>query len=339
MGQQLNTVSINQFTDLITRKWSIRNTFVERGIVQKLFIYTDESANTGDVRRFTDIDVETFAKIKPQGVAAAKATVQYGYEVDMTARRFAREIDITWEMRRYNKQPEVMAQITSLSHFCPNRMELDLTQRITFATATSYTDQDGISVTTTVGDGLALVSAVHTLTGSTSTYSNVITGNPVFSRGGLEIAESQTNTQIVSNFGERRVMNFNTIISSDDPNSCNEIKRFIKSTTDVDQNNPSVINVYKDKYSHVILPYLATAADGTYDSTKAKYWGLIAAGQGMAGWQAYIGIWESPNLKTPAPGNNGEDVHTDNWTYGARCSYGIATVTGKGFMLSTGLGV
>jgi hypothetical protein len=36
---------------------------------------------------------------------------------------------------------------------------------------------------------LALISTVHTLTGSATTYSNQITGNPQFSKGALENAE------------------------------------------------------------------------------------------------------------------------------------------------------
>jgi len=334
----LNTVTISQMTDVINREWSVQSKYKELGLAKQLFITEDISANTGDTRRYTEIDPETFAAVKEEGVDASKAEVYRGYEKDMVARRFAREIDITWEMRKYNKNPEIMNKITSLAHFCPQRMEIDLTHRISFMTATSYTDMDGQTVATTVGDGLALVSASHTLNGSSTTFSNVITGNPIFSKGGLEVAELQGNTQIFSQYGERRVMDFNTIVTTDDPTTVNNVKQFLQSTTDVDQNNSAVINVYKGKYRHLALPYLATDAAGAYDSTKKAYWALIAAGQGQAGWQAYCGIWEAPMLKTPAPGNNGEDVHNDNWVYGTRCAYGIATVSPRGFLGSTGAG-
>jgi|TARA_Y100000296_G_scaffold70264_1_gene84791 hypothetical protein len=334
----LNIVTISQFTDVINRNWSVHNKFKELGLASQLFITEDMPANTGDTRRYTEIDPETFAAVKEEGVDASKAEVYRGYEKDMVARRFAREIDITWEMRRYNKKPEIMAKITSLTHFCPQRMEIDLTHRLTFCTATSYTDMDGQTVATTVGDTLALVSASHTLNGSSTTFSNVITGNPIFSKGGLEVAELQGNTQIFSQFGERRIMDFNTIVTTDDPTVVNNVKQFLQSTTDVDQNNPGVINVYKGKYRHLALPYLATDAAGAYNSAKKDYWGLVAAGQGQMGWQAYLGIWERPMLKTPAPGNNGEDFHNDNWTYGTRCAYGIATVSPRGLLWSTGAG-
>lgn len=335
----LNTVSLSQFTDLVERDFDVANAnFVAVGNAQKMFIYDDAAEHTGDRKRYSEIDTETFASVKPEGDDAVKATVQYGYEKDCIMRRFAKEIDITWEMRRLNKKPEVMSKLVSLSHFLPNRMEIDLTHRITFATATAYTDMDGVSVDVTVGDTLALVSAVHTLRASSSTYSNVITGNPTFSKGGLEIAEGQGNTQILSHYGERRIVKFTHIFSSDDPATTNDIKQFLNSMSDVDQNNASVMNVYHKKYDHIMLPYLATTAAGAYDSTKAKYWGLVAAGQGIAGWQAYLTVWESPNLKSPAPGNNGEDVHNDSWTYGARGAFGICAVSGRGLLLSTGLG-
>lgn len=336
---QLNTVSISQFTDLVDRDWSINNVdFVDTGKAVKLFIHEDLAYHTGNSRRYTEIDAETFATVKDEGDDASKAQVQQGYTKDLIARRFAKEIDITWEMRKFNKKPEVIAQLTSLSHFCPQRMELDLTHRLTFALATSYTDIDGRTIATTVGDGFALVSSGHTLRASTETFSNVITGNPAFSKGGLEVAELQANTQIRTQYNERRIMRFNTIVTSDDPTTINDVKQFLMSTTDVDQDNPGVVNVYKGKYQHLELPWLATTAAGVPNSAKAKYWGLVCSGQGQRGWQAYLGVWEAPNLKTPATGNNGEDFNNDNWTYGTRCTYGIATVSPRGFLWSTGVG-
>lgn len=333
----LNTVSLSDFTDLVSKTF-LKGPELVSEVARQLFIVESMDANTGDSRKYTEIDTETYASLKREGQDASIASVQQGYSVTMYAKRVAKEITITWEMRRYNKYPEVTGQLVSLASFVPQRMELDLTHRLTFAASTSYTDMDGSTVATTVGDGLALVSASHTLRGTSTTFSNVITGNPSFSKGGLEAAESQANTQILSQFGERRVMNFNTIVTSDDPNTVNTVKEYLNSTADVTSNNSGVTNVYKGKYKHVILPYLATTAAGAYDSTKAKYWFLVAAGQGVMGWQAYLGIWEAPNLKTPSAGNNGEDVHNDNWTYGCRGSYGISTVSPRGLLMSTGLG-
>ncbi len=299
---------------------------------KRLFITDNMEANTGDTRRYDEIDTETYALRKNEGADAAIAQVKKGYNVIMTAKRIAMEINITWEMRRYNKYPEVVARLTSLTHFCPQRLDLDLTHRLTFAADASYTNMDGETVATTVGDGYQVLYATHTLSGVSTTYNNIVTGAPRFSTAGLEAAESIANTQILSNLGEKRVMTFNTIVTGDDPNTVNRVKRFLQSTADVDGANSGVVNVYKNKYTHIILPNLATTATGAYNSDKAKYWFLIAANGDARGWQAYCGIWEAPHLKTPQPeeGNNGEDVHNDNWVYGCRASYGTAVISGRG---------
>src|SRR3990167_120675 len=337
MGQNLNTVSLNDFVSLVRIEWVAKQDLI-RADAEQLFIVRDMGYNNGESDRFKEIDAEEFATLKREGQDASKSTVSFGYEKDMTVRRFAKEIDITWEMRRFNRYPEVTQRLTSLTTFCRQRMDIDLTHRVTFATATSYTDMDGETVATTVGDGLALVSASHTVTQSSTTYSNVITGNPAFSKGGLEVGERQGNTQIFDNFGNLKVIELNVIFSGNDPTVVNNIKQMLQSVSDVDQNNSGVVNVYKQKYRHVILPRLATTAAGAYDSTKKDYWGLAAVGQGEMGWQAYLGVWEQPNMKTPATGNNGEDFHSDNWCFGTRCSYGIVTVSPRGFLLSTGAG-
>lgn len=302
---------------------------------QQLFITDPIAKGQGNSKSYNEIDTQTFAKRKYEGAAAKKAAVGVGYSVTMLKKRIAMEIDITQEMRDENRYPEVQSLITNLTHFCPQRLELDQTHRLTFCSSTAYTDMDGDSVDVTVGDGLALVSTVHTLKFSSTTYSNRVSGDPIFSRGALEAAEQLTVTNILSNFAERRVINFNAIVTGDDPNTVNNVKQFLESTSDVDQNNAAVVNVYKGKYRHIILPYLATTAVGLPDSTKKRWWFLAAVGQGINGWQAYFGNWETAHMKTPpTEGNNGEDTHTDTWTFGTRAGYGLCAVSGRGLVAS-----
>ena len=103
---------------------------------------------------------------------------------------------------------------------------------------------------------------------------------------------------------------------------------------DIDAAHAGVKNTHSGEMRLVVLPYLATTATGAHDSTKVNYWGLVAAGQ----WEAHLAIFERNNLKVPSAGNNGEDVHTDDWTYGARGGHAICAISGRGFFLSTGLG-
>lgn len=336
----LNTISLPDLVSLTDQRFVMGASLVmDYEPVKSLYIPVDISAHLGSTKVFNEIDGQTYASYKAEGADASKAQVVMGYSKTMTKRRFAKEIDITYEMRSENRHPEVVSALTNLSTFCYQRMALDLTHRFTFDTATSYTDMDGETVSTTVGDGLALASAVHTLTGTATTFSNIITGNPVFSKGAFQIARGLANTQVLNNFGDQRVLEFDTVVTGDDPTTMDAVKTFINSNTDPTQNNPGVINTYQNAFRHVMMKRLATTATGARDTTKEKKWMFLATnGSADQRWQAYLGIWESPNLKTPAPGNNGEDVHNDNWTFGCRVGYGIVTVTAQGYLTSSGLG-
>lgn len=334
MDTFLASASFPQMTDLIRRSWvKVQQMIVPAA--SQLFIKDPIGKGQGNTKQYNEIDTQTFGKRKYEGAASSKAAIGVGYNVTMTKKRIAMEIDITQELRDENRYPDLTALITNLTHFCIQRIELDLTHILTFADATSYTNMDGETVTLTVGDGLALASSAHLLKFSSTTYSNRVAGDPIFSRGGIEAAELLAVTNVLSNFGERRVMNFNTIITSDDPNTVNSVKQFLESTSDVDQNNPAVVNVYKGKYKHVVLPYYHTTAVEAFDSTKRRHWALAAINAGMNGWQAYLGMWEEPHLKEqPAEGKNNEDYHRDVWTYGTRAGYGIVSVSGRGIIFS-----
>lgn len=165
-------------------------------------------------------------------------------------------------MRDAGKDQDILRQIINLSQVCPNRMDLDLAHRFTFARSTSYTDLDGITVDTSMGDSLATISASHTLTGSATTYSTQITGNPQFSQGSLEIAEKSFVEESFNNLGEKVYCMPNAVLTTDDPNTCNEVARLLKANADVDTSNSGTYNVYKTKYRHVKSHRIATDANG-----------------------------------------------------------------------------
>src|SRR3990167_589056 len=329
----LNTITLPQFTDLVRREWLEMPNLVPYN-AQKMYIVDDLSAHSGDSKRYNEVDTQTFARSMPEGTNAVKASNGVGYEKDMNAARFGIEVDITFQMRRFNRYPEVVSQLTNLARYQPQRQELDLTHRFTFATSTSYVNMDGETVNITTGDGLALVSATHTLAFSATTYTNLVAGAPVFSQGALEAAELIAKNNILNNFGDKRIMNFNAIFSGKDPNTCRTIKQLLQSTADVTQENPGVVNTFKGGYQHIELDWLDTTATGANDSTKRRYWGIAATGQGMQGFQAYLGIFEPMNLKVPTDGSNGDDVHNDNWTFSSRGSRGICIPNPRGFIMS-----
>lgn len=333
----LNTATLPEMSDLIMKQFSFQNEMVKPA-AQQLFIYEDLTGWGSDSKRYDEVDVETFAKLKRQGENSQKARSGVGYNKYMYAKRYAMEINVSWEFRRYSQQyaSSVKSDLVNLSHFIPQRFELNLSHVLTFAGATSYTDMDGESIDLTTGDGLALVSAVHTVAHNAAvTYSNAVSGNPAFGQGALELAEGLFVSDIVSNFGERRVLTPNKIVTSDDPTTCRAVRQVLNSTADVDANHAGVENTFKGKYQHIALPYLATTATGARDATKKRYWFLVSAyGSPSNSWQAYYGVYENANLKTPATGNNGEDFSNDDWKYGVRGSMGQCVLSARGLVAS-----
>jgi len=91
----------------------------------------------------------------------------------------------------------------------------------------------------------------------------------------------------------------------------NTAREYLRSIASPDATHAGVVNVYQGKYKHVILPRVATDANGAPDSTKRGYWG-IASSQ-MSSF--YLGIWEQPHLIPPAANSNSEDVQTDDWEF------------------------
>ena len=146
--------------------------------------------HTGEHKRFAErLHRNQYAKERDEGDSSLQAQIQYGYEKDMSVYTTSLEVSITKRMRTAGKNQDILDSVTSLSEVCPNRIDLDLAHRLTFAWNTSYTALDGTTKTIDTGDDLALISGSHTLTGSATTYSNQISGNPQFSKGSLETAE------------------------------------------------------------------------------------------------------------------------------------------------------
>lgn len=300
-----------------------------------LFRVESISDNTGNTREYTEIDLEQYADVKAEGDQATRARVQQGYSKVATLYRIGKDIGITYEMRHYNKYPEVVSRLTNLGQMVARRMELDLQHRVTFATSTSYTDLNQRTVDVTVGDTLALASTVHTVRGSSTTFRNRLANNPVFSKGALEGMEKMIIENSINQFGEKMVVSYDLLWSTDDPNTVNTIREYLKSTASPDANNNGVVNVYQGKYRHVVLSRVATTAAGAVDTTKAKYWGLASS----MNTQAYLGINEEPHMMLPpAAGRSSEDVTTEDWIFGARAGYYICVPGARWFGLSTGDG-
>lgn len=291
--------------------------------------------NTGNTRKFSEIDLEEYANRKGESDQATRGRVQQGYSKEGTLYRIAKNIGISYEMRTQGKYLEISQKLTNLGSMGPNRLDLDLTHRITFGTATSYVDMDGVTVDTTVGDTLALFYTAHTVRGSASTFRNILANNPQFSRGALEAMELMRVENTINQFGEKMTIKDDIIFCSDDPNTNNSIDEVLRSTTNPTQSNSSVINTYTGKYRKVVLPRLATDAYGAVDTTKRKYWGVASSVMTTF----YVGVHEEARMiAPPSSGNNAEDPMTDDWEFGTRMGYMIVIPSASWAGLSKGDG-
>jgi len=285
--------------------------------------------HTGNTKEYSEIDLEEYATIKGEGDQSARARVQQGYSKIGTLYRVSMDIGITYEMRHFNKYVEVVARLQNLGALAAKRIELDLSHRLTFATATSYTSKEGATIDTTVGDTLALASTAHTVRGSSTTFRNRLANNPLFSKGALEGMEQMIIENSINQFGEKTTIPYDIIWTTEDANTCNTVKEYLKSTASPDALNNGVVNVYQGKYRHVILPLVATTATGANDSTKAKYWGLASSTNS----QAFLGINQEPQMK---PVNGNIDFATEDLQVGVSATYFIVIPGARSITFSSG---
>jgi len=330
---ELNTVSLPVFTRLAGVIFEAAKKMVALNARNSgIFVVESIPDNTGETRDYQEIDLELYSDDKPQGNQAGRAKVQLGYNKLVTVSRTAKDIGITYEMRRFNKYPEVVRRLTNLAQMPVNRLELDLSHRLGFGTATTYTNKNGATVDLACGDGVALFSTAHLLRGTATTYRNRLAGNPQLSKGALEGMERLATEETLNNFGEKITADFNILWTTDDPATINTALEYLNSVAAPDYQNSGVTNVYKAKYKHVKLPLVATTAAGLPDNTKRRYWGLCSSSIS----DAHLGIWEEPHLKVPSDLNAGEEFSTDDWNFGVRAGWGIGIVTGRAFKFSSG---
>ena len=302
----IDTFSLPQLNDLVEREFLNGVDPVESVMRSSPLVVEEPIANnTGSYRRMAErIDIDQYADDRAEGDSSSIAKVQYGYEKDLEMSDFTLQVSITKKMRREGKTTQIRDTIQSLGGAARRRLDLDLAHRFTFAFATSYVNKNGQTVDVTTGDGKALCASDHTLTGSATTYNNIIPANPQFTKAALEAAEKLFTEETYDNLGLKSAMMADTIVTTDDPNTCNQVKELLNSTADVDTNNSGTFNVYSSKYTHVKSGRIATTATGATDNTKAKYWFLACAKKSSL----TLGVVEEAYLTTPNAGNNGEDL-------------------------------
>ena len=281
-------------------------------VARKLYdIVGDPKLNT----EYSQIDPPGFAKRKNEGGKYVVGSPVQGYSLLLAKTRIGLTDSITWDMRKYDKYRQIEKKMRGLGNSTAMRIELDLTHLFTFGLqGTSYTNMDGETVSTTTGDGVQIFSNSHTITGGSTNVDNLIGATP-FSRTALETAE-RLFRNMVNNNDVKVVPQPNTIITSDEPALVNLVKEFMKSTGAPDTTERAD-NVYKGKYEHVILPYLATTNIGAPTSTGRYYWMLAD----LKAKDAVLEFSENPTFTMGEPGNGGVDFDTDDIKAKSSASY------------------
>lgn len=329
---ELNNLTLSDFVSLVDIMWLDNVDNIDRSAYNSgIFNVMPIAENTGDSRRFSEINREQYARRKAEGDQAERLKIQQGYTKDMTSYRVAMDVGVTYEDRTKNKYPEVLAKLTDMVELPFNSMELDLSMRISNATATSYVDVDGETIDLTTGDTFQWAYTAHTVKGSSATYRNQLANNPRLSKGALVAMLRMAKENAIDQFGKKIVgINYDVLWTTDDEEDLVIAAEYLQSLGAPDFNNSNVKNVFRYKFRHVVLPRVALDSTGVVDTTKRHYWGLCST----KFTTAYIGVWESPHVIPMYVIPDG----TDNYQTGVRAGYGIVVVSGRGFTLSLGDG-
>lgn len=227
------------------------------------------------VETFNSAVMDDFASGTGEGENYAAFDPTLGDELTLTQSKITASLEVTKEQQMYDQYgvTAAMEAAKGLGTMTAKRIELDLQQLISQGSATSYTDKDGNTVTTTSADAVALFSNSHTVNGSSSTYDNL--DSTAFGQTGLEAVEN-----LFRNFLNQDGQIINrvptAIFSTSKPALVNLIREYNKGMNHIEDANRGV-NVYQGRYDHIVLDYLDVTNVGARDATKDDYWGLVIA--------------------------------------------------------------
>lgn len=331
----MSTFSVSEIYDLVAKVFSDTGSKYPLDAAP-IFIKESVPLHAGNIRQYNEKDFSTFASVKPEGVAARKAQFGIGYHKQVSLKRIAKELDLSEEAIMFDRWLDVTSIGIDLGETGPQRINLDMTQlAVTFAQGTSYTDMDGFTVDTTTGDSNPIAYAAHTLAFSANTYTNIVPGNPQFSKSALISAEQVARNNTLNNYGTPRTKRWSHIFCSGNPNLTESIMQFLRSISDNTQANPNVENTYKNRYKMLVLEQLDTTQTGARDTTKSNWWGL-GAFEGQVPkdrfWAMYA-EWEPSHMKPgPTNDNNAVDFSKDIKRFGIRAGYGLCVVNPMGIV-------
>lgn len=283
----------------------------------------DIEPNPNLTSEHSQIDSPGFARRKNEGGEYVVGSPQQGYTLNLSKTRIGLTEQVTWEMRKYDKYREIEKKMRGLGESTAQRIELDLTHLFTFGLqGVTYVNIDGETVNTVTGDGVQIFDDNHTITSSSTKVDNYI-GTLAFNRTNIEVGERLFKNMV--NMNEVKVVpKPDTIITGDDPAIVNIVAEFMKSNQAPDTAE-NATNVYKGKYNHIELPFLATTNLGAPTTTGQYYWMLAD----LKHKDAILEFSEMPTFIMGMPGNGGEDFLTENWSAKSSSSYAYGVLDYK----------
>jgi hypothetical protein len=328
----ISTMSVPAVQDLIKKSF-VKETFRPAGDVRRIF-HKETGDWSSSSKRIHEVDRDRFAERKVEGQGSAQRGVSQGYFKDITRATISVTRIVSGEAYKALEAHKLAEYAMNTASDIIDKIELDMRNFLGYGSGSSYTDNGGFTIDTTVGDGNPVFYTTHALKNSVTTYSNILSGAPSLSESSLEAAEDYFSYSVMDNNAQKIEMKPNTLITSNKAAMLNRVRRILGSMSPeaiegTANSNSGVMNTYKNKFQHLVVSFDATALNAT-DSTKSFYWFVAALG-GMPeqSFQAYYISWLSPQV-APA------EVNQDKWTlsYTARACYGIGAVSGKGILVS-----
>lgn len=326
-------MTVPAIQDLIKKSF-IKSVYKDGGDIRQVYL-KDTQDWTTNTKRLQEVDRERFAEQKVEGQSSAQRGIAQGYFKDIVRKTVSVTRTVSGEAYQALTAHKLSEYAMQVGTDVVDKIELDMRNFLGYATvATSYVDNGGFTVDLKVGDGLSLFSASHTLKFSSTTYSNILSGNPTITNVALESAEDFFSYNVYDNFGQRMAMKPNTIIISNKAIMQNRVARILKSSSPETiagstNANSGVYNTYRDKYKVLVVEFDVDSLNIT-DSNKSFYWFLAALGGSEDNsLQAWYISWLSP---TSAPA----EIDQDKWkmSFTGRAAYAIGAASGRGILVS-----
>jgi len=241
-------------------------------------------------------------------------TTEEGDSITYTQRYFGALIPVTKDMRKFDLYNQIESIVRSVTEDAFDKIDQSYADDILYGWATSYTDVYGKSVSAVGPDAVCLFSTAHTNNINSTTFSTVITSNPVLSRAAINTARIQGLTH-TDPLGIARPINLDTLVVA--PSNEDLAERILYSTQMSGTGNND-INPLKGKVPNLVVwERLQTRSDGTDTSA---YWFMYDSSKVGESLKSLFA--ERPTLDPP------DEVYTNkNWDYSLDFYYTI----GRGY--------